>query len=108
MPSQLALLPSKFKNLIWVKRGDYVVVSYAKEGGASDDGKDKVNYIVSHICSKEDCVEYKKQGVWPEEFGNQVEEKSEESVGEDGIVFRVEEGDLVVNEDRDEVRASGS
>ncbi len=50
----LALLPTKYRKLIWVKRGDFVIVSgtshdYLTAGGE----KGKVKFMVEHILYKE-------------------------------------------------------
>ena len=66
----LALLPQKFRKLVWVKRGDWVIVS----GGAGkdievSDGKDgAVRYIVQHVLYKEQVRHLKKQKLWPSMF----------------------------------------
>mmetsp|Transcript_42314 Transcript_42314/g.83082 ORF Transcript_42314/g.83082 Transcript_42314/m.83082 type:complete len:223 (+) Transcript_42314:94-762(+) len=66
--AELALLPTKFKNLIYVKRGDYVVVS------GTDDAEDesKIRWMVRHILFR-DQVAYLRDGkagpgIWPERF----------------------------------------
>ncbi|GMH84639.1 hypothetical protein TrVE_jg5589 [Triparma verrucosa] len=88
---QLALLPSKFKNLIWVKRNDYLVVTAASETGGDD--KVKVNYLVEHICTKSDNLHYFKSGSWPSSFSAPTSTSSSppppsgSGTSSDGIVY---------------------
>ncbi|GMH79552.1 hypothetical protein TL16_g08182 [Triparma laevis f. inornata] len=88
-PSQLALLPSKFKNLIWIKRNDYLIVTAASQAGGVEGLK--VNYLVEHVCTKSDCVNYYKEGVWPEEFEKPREgdggDEEEAVTKKDGIIY---------------------
>jgi len=71
---ELALLPTKFKNLIYVKRGDFVIVS------GTDDLEDdsKIRWMVRHILFR-DQVAYLRDGragpgAWPERFLKDGEE----------------------------------
>jgi probable RNA-binding protein EIF1AD len=57
----LVSMPSKFRRNVWIKRGDFVIVSTIEEG-------DKVKAEIVKILYK-DQVEYiKKEGKWPSEF----------------------------------------
>jgi probable RNA-binding protein EIF1AD len=61
----LALLPTKFRKLIWVKRGDHLIVSGASHDfltAAGDRGK--VRFMVEHILYKDQVKHLKAQGVW--------------------------------------------
>jgi len=65
----LALLPNKFKNVIWVKTKDFVIVQgngaeKAEAGGAASDAK--VQYFIKHILTKEHVKHIQKIGLWPE------------------------------------------
>ncbi|KAK8803305.1 hypothetical protein WA158_000999 [Blastocystis sp. Blastoise] len=65
----LALLPTKFKKLIWMKRGDFVILSQAAGDIQIANGKSNgVRYLIQHIL-KEDQIKYiKKEGKWPENW----------------------------------------
>ena len=65
----LALLPNKFKNVIWVKTRDFVIVQgngaeKAEANGAASDAK--VQYFIKHILTKEHVKHIQKKGLWPE------------------------------------------
>uniref|UniRef100_A0A7S1BRC9 S1-like domain-containing protein n=1 Tax=Corethron hystrix TaxID=216773 RepID=A0A7S1BRC9_9STRA len=69
--ADLALLPTKFKNLIYVKRGDYVVVKSGESG--EEEHTSAVRYIIRHILFR-DQVKYLREGragphLWPRRFG---------------------------------------
>ncbi|CAM9432063.1 unnamed protein product [Scytosiphon promiscuus] len=62
----LALLPTRFRKLIWVKRGDYLITSTSAgdfETSAGEAGK--VRHRVEHILNKDQVKHLKKQGLWP-------------------------------------------
>ena len=54
----LALLPSKYRNVIWVKKKDFLIV----EGGTEEDQE----YMVKHILNKEQIKHIKKSNKWPD------------------------------------------
>jgi hypothetical protein len=70
----LALLPNKYRNVIWVKTKDFLIVS----GGASELEEEedssgipagsKVQYAVKHILNKAQIKHIKKIGKWPDCF----------------------------------------
>ena len=65
----LAMLPTKFRKLIWVKRGDYVIVSEAE--GAFETARGSagaVRFCVDHILFGEQVETLRKAGKWPESF----------------------------------------
>ena len=89
---KLAILPTKFHKLVWVKRNDYVIVeSGTKDGGDNDDddidghdqheenGKEPVDvpggnggirFIINHILYKEQIRHLVGKKLWPPEFGD--------------------------------------
>ncbi|KAI8577667.1 hypothetical protein K450DRAFT_251183 [Umbelopsis ramanniana AG] len=58
----LAVLPPRFRNLIWVKRGHYVVLD--PEATSSD----KMGGEIVHVLFPEHVKDLRAQGKWPEEF----------------------------------------
>lgn len=61
----LALLPTKFRKLIWVKRGDHLIVSGASHDFLTAAGdKGKVRFMVEHILYKDQVKHLKAQGLW--------------------------------------------
>lgn len=80
----IAVMPQKFRKLIWVKRGDYVIVSGAQEDeGASDEVENGGNnsglirYRVKHILYKDQIRHIKSVNLWPNIF-NDVQNQDEE------------------------------
>jgi probable RNA-binding protein EIF1AD len=92
---QLAILPTKFHKLVWVKRNDYVIVqtgtlddddddnSEGKIDGTENDEPDKdaptmlvtkeldhhqggIRYIITHILYKDQVKHLRVKGLWPE------------------------------------------
>mmetsp|Transcript_5933 Transcript_5933/g.8427 ORF Transcript_5933/g.8427 Transcript_5933/m.8427 type:complete len:196 (-) Transcript_5933:307-894(-) len=80
---QLALLPSKFHKVVWIKRNDYVIVRGVKEddekveagdgdagdGDADDKGGSGIRFMIEHILYKTQIKHLKSKDLWPTEFG---------------------------------------
>ena len=59
------MMPNKFRKLIWIKRGDYVVVHHSEIDGTNDlDKSVKVKYMIKQILSKDNIRYLKNQGKW--------------------------------------------
>jgi translation initiation factor IF-1 len=83
--THLALLPTKFHKVVWVKRNDYVIV----QGGDSDT-RTGVKFIIDHILYKDQIQSLKDKNLWPEIFDdNEIKcnEPNEDDYGKDGIVY---------------------
>jgi probable RNA-binding protein EIF1AD len=79
--SVLVELPSKFRNLVWIKRGGFVVVDSNGENLA--EGRDnKIWGEIVNIVREERA--WRKMSYWPEEFKERKEDESgeENTVGE--------------------------
>ena len=65
----LALLPNKYRNVIWIKKKDFVIVSggVRKEEGEQSamEAGGKVQFIVKAILNKKQIKHIKKSGKWP-------------------------------------------
>ena len=117
----LAILPTKFHKLVWVKRGDYVLVQvgHEDEEGGGDGGKTKgdksddggIRHMISHILYKDQVKHLQSKEMWPDddpEFakgpGAQDGDENEHEENEDGIVYQEyddeADGDLFVNTNR--------
>ena len=100
---QLAILPSKFHKLIWVKRGDYCIVETGEETQDTNSG---VRFIITHILYKDQIKHLKAKKLWPssKEFETNEEEagEDEEKNDDDGIVFdtAVTDNEYFVNTNR--------
>lgn len=82
---QLALLPTKFRKLVWLKRKDYVIVQTGVDADDVDDDDHHQNdaeaeshaeskennttgsirYIITHILYKEQVKHLRNEGMWP-------------------------------------------
>ncbi|KAF8979096.1 hypothetical protein BGZ46_005807 [Entomortierella lignicola] len=56
----LVNLPPKFRSLVWVKRGSYVIIQHADE-----EDKTKVAGDIVAILFPDHIKQYKQQGIWP-------------------------------------------
>ncbi|CAM9557107.1 unnamed protein product, partial [Chrysoparadoxa australica] len=64
--TSLAILPTKFRKLIWVKRGDYVIVSTSDGGYENSKGEEgKVRHMTEHILNQDQIKHLKALGKWP-------------------------------------------
>jgi len=57
----LVSMPTKFRKNVWIKRGDFVVISPISEG-------DKVKGEISSVLYRDQIKYLKKEGVWPIQF----------------------------------------
>lgn len=75
----LALLPNKFKNLIWIKRDDYVLVetsidapvndtSSSSSSSTSPSSSGKIKYIIKTILNRDQIKHIQAEKLWPAEF----------------------------------------
>lgn len=96
---ELAILPTKFRKLVWLKRNDYVIVDTAAE---VDDEKGEttptndsggIRYMISHILYHEQIKHLVGKGLWPfidPEFAvndRKMNDIAQPQADEDGIVF---------------------
>lgn len=65
--TELTLLPKKFHKLIWVKRGEYVIVQRDVKAEENEDGV-RVRSVIQHVLAKEQVKHLEQQGLWPEAF----------------------------------------
>ncbi|OQS06673.1 hypothetical protein THRCLA_01300 [Thraustotheca clavata] len=64
----LAMLPTKYRKLIWIRRNDFLIVS-----GVADKKAGAVNFSVEHILYKDQIKNLKAKKLWPDVF---VEEET--------------------------------
>ncbi|CAH0489990.1 unnamed protein product [Peronospora farinosa] len=66
----VTMLPTKFRKLIWVKRGDFLIVGEGDGGEATTatGKKGAVTSIVVHILYKDQIKNLKQKDLWPVEF----------------------------------------
>ena len=73
--TSLAMLPTKFRKLIWVKRGDFVMATGVDKGAECEthSGKGtKVNFMVTHVLYKEQIKHLQQKALWPDAFAAAV------------------------------------
>jgi probable RNA-binding protein EIF1AD len=106
--SVLAMMPRKFRKLVWLRRNDFIIV----DTGDVDDTEDStdaeavaaaaavtgIRYIISHILYKDQVKNLQVKGLWPandSEFGDidgiaeqgmRDDEEDDQTAG-DGIVY---------------------
>eukprot|EP00033_Pygsuia_biforma_P000482 GCRY01000569.1.p2 GENE.GCRY01000569.1~~GCRY01000569.1.p2 ORF type:complete len:156 (-),score=19.38 GCRY01000569.1:693-1160(-) len=76
-----AKMPNKFRNLVFVKRGDFLIISLINVEGETD-------FEISHVLLKDQLKYLKKTEYWPEQFTEQPElatAGSEESGSDDDL-----------------------
>lgn len=67
----LCLLPNKFRNVIWVKTRDFLILeSAASDAEAIAENSSKVKYIIKHILNKNSIKNIEKSGLWPVSLTN--------------------------------------
>ena len=114
--SGLAILPTKFHKLVWVKRNDYVIVQTGidkppdeeaegeaaedqiAEASTSDDPNESgIRFIINHILYKDQVKHLLSKGLWPKhdpEFSSETTGNSSsepEPSNDDGIVYNTED-----------------
>jgi translation initiation factor IF-1 len=63
---RLAILPTKFHKLIWVKRGDFCIVRTGDES-AKEDECSGVRYLITHVLYKDQVKHLKSKKLWPDD-----------------------------------------
>jgi len=66
--SFLVSMPTKFRKNVWIKRGDFVIVTPIEEG-------DKVKAEITTILYKHQIKHIKSENLWPTGFQSQAEEE---------------------------------
>mmetsp|Transcript_13666 Transcript_13666/g.17485 ORF Transcript_13666/g.17485 Transcript_13666/m.17485 type:complete len:194 (+) Transcript_13666:151-732(+) len=96
----LAMLPTKFRKLIWVKRGDYVIVSGSSGDVTTATGEDgKVKYSIAHILSQDHIQELRKNGMWPDIFCNSIPNEHSQDENKIDSTDQVNESQGVTDEE---------
>ena len=73
----LALLPNKFKKLIWIKRNDFVIANTSIP--EDDPNATKVKFVIKAILNKDQIRHLKQIGKWPAAFTEGTEAVQVES-----------------------------
>lgn len=65
--TELTLLPKKFHKLIWVKRGEYVIVLREVDEKVEETSS-KVRSVIQHVLTREQIRHLERLNLWPTEF----------------------------------------
>lgn len=99
----LAILPTKFRKLVWVKRNDYVIAQTVDEEEENEDNNTGgIRYMITTILYKDQIQHLKSKGLWPEEFQTDFQDEAIIDPQTDGIVYQEDDNDdtLFVNNNR--------
>lgn len=67
----LAMLPTKFRKLVWVKRGDHLIVDVADgDFERANGGGGQVRFAVAHVLYRDQVKHLKKIDKWPAAFAD--------------------------------------
>lgn len=89
--SFLVSMPNKFRKNVWVRRGNFVIVEPIAEG-------DKVKAEIVRVLSAEHVKYLKKDGVWPETFGDGQAEDDTKDDSDDGLFVNTNRVQVVEDE----------
>ena len=103
--TELTLLPKKFHKLIWIKRGEYVIVLKEQDSKTETEGC-KVKSVIQHVLSREQIKHLQKENLWPMEFENSSDTKRSSYSMED-ILPDMEDEDEEGDEDLEEEETEG-
>ncbi|ORX47845.1 nucleic acid-binding protein [Piromyces finnis] len=90
----LVTLPPKFRNLVWIKRGNYVIVE------PSTERKNKLFGDIEFILFPEHIKHLKAEGKWPEEFNTPLNKTNEEKKEEEEEEEEDNDDDIPKNNNR--------
>lgn len=88
----LVTMPNKFRNNVWIKRGNYILVEPIDEGN-------KVKAEIVRILTESHQKEFIKEGAWPKQFTKKREHGDDED--SDGFVQNVNRRPLDTAPDED-------
>lgn len=74
----LAMIPAKFRGMIWIKKGNYVAISM---GDVPADSRFKLKGAVCHLFSQDQIDQLASDGHWPQVFASETKKKK--AVAED-------------------------
>ena len=74
----LAMIPAKFRGVIWIKKGNYVAVSM---GDVPADSRFKLKGAICHLFSQDQIDQLAADGHWPQVFADESKKKRPEDAG---------------------------
>jgi len=78
--SELALLPTKFRKLVWIRRGMFLIVSCSTGNFITASGRDgRVRFMIEHILLAEQENFLRKSKHWPAKFSATSESEREDA-----------------------------
>eukprot|EP00948_MAST-09A_sp_MAST-9A-sp1_P001301 g1301.t1 len=74
--SGLCRIPTKFRRLIWVRKGSYLIVNGSESDYETAKGvKGRVIYEVKHVLNEDQIQHIKDEGLWPQQQHNKGDGK---------------------------------
>ena len=94
--AQLAILPTKYRKLVWLKRNDYVIVRCVDDEDIDVGDTGSIRNQIEHILYKDQVKHLKKEGLWPNDpfFSVSVREGESEAKSENHKNTAATLGDL--------------
>ncbi len=127
MTTQLSILPTKYRKLIWLKRNDYVICECAQDDDYDQPSKIKnsssieggIRFMITHILYKDQIKHLKDKNLWPlhsffsdnsKGVGNKEKEENEKLIEKAKLLLKEQnmnddkscDNDYCDEEDRDE------
>lgn len=65
----LCMTPTKFRKMVWIKKGQYLIISTSLDSKNTG----KIKGMIVHILQDHQIRHLKKEGLWPKEF--EIKEK---------------------------------
>jgi len=90
----LTLLPAKFRNTIWIKRGDYLIIEIA---APEKNFSGKIRSIIKHVLYTNQITHLKSTNNWPLIWDDNTKNKKETN---NIIISDIDEDTVYVNPNR--------
>jgi probable RNA-binding protein EIF1AD len=110
----LAILPTKFRKLIWLKRNDYVIVQSVEDEEEGEEVKSGIRYMITHILYKPQIQHLMDRQLWPTEDPaftvagmSSHDTSSNDKEDDDGIVYAPRNTTQRLDDDDDDVDYDG-
>jgi len=96
----LAILPSKYKKVVWIRKGDFAVTEAQAEQKST-----KVRTTISVLLTPSQIKDLKKQGKWPKEFTEKEKKETKpiETGDDEDDELEIRGGDVGDDEGDDEL-----
>lgn len=83
----LTLLPAKFRNTIWIKRGDYLIIEDEETATPEKNFSGKIRSLIKYVLYADQIKHFKSTNNWPKLFedkgNNKIVSTATDEVNED-------------------------